>query len=339
VNRLGALALLALFAFAVSRSPIRAQDADSSGTIGWHGGPDGVIEAADRENRPVLIAIATLANGAGNEGLATRLRDANVVATAESFVSVVASRHQHGAGPECERFGGKCADHQAVMAWVVARFGTDIGSLTAPRQLILHPDGTVLARLPFGIAAAALRRELETALAATAPRRALALAVSSRRAAIDSIRAGTTDPIAYSKTSDPLAASVLLHLWQTDTTNRPRWAAALAALPPEAFIALRFDLRRDASLIAAAKSIDARRGAWWERFHGKERSEAVPAPHDPELAAAFAKLQKRDASALEPLLDALSHPVNGPEVRAALVGLVGRDLGSRPEAWRKELAR
>ena len=87
-----------------------------------------------------------------------------------------------------------------------------------------------------------------------------------------------------------------------------------------------------------AKAIDRKRGAWWrKRLQGK----AAPAapPQAPKLRRAFLALQKGDTFGLAALLAALDHPVDGPEVRAALTELAGTDHGPDPEAWRRQFGK
>jgi hypothetical protein len=87
-----------------------------------------------------------------------------------------------------------------------------------------------------------------------------------------------------------------------------------------------------------AKAIDSKRGAWWrKRLQGNPAP--APPPHAPKLRRAFLALKKGDTSGLDALLAALDHPVDGPEVRAALAGLAGTDHGPAPAGWKEQFGK
>jgi hypothetical protein len=201
--------------------------------------------------------------------------------------------------------------------------------------MILAPDGTLLWRQEFYIAPEPLRLQCEKALVKTAPDRALKLAARTRRDALRSLKDGL-DPQAYLKRGDPLAPAVLLLAWEDD--QDPKWLEALKRVPADAFGLVRLYLEDEPAFLAVAKAIDAKRGAWWrKRLQGP--AAPVPPPHAPKLRRAFLALEKGDRSGLDRLLAALDHPVDGPEVRAALTELAGADHGPAPAGWKEQFGR
>jgi len=201
--------------------------------------------------------------------------------------------------------------------------------------MILAPDGTLLWRQPFWIEAQALQRQLEIALKRVAPRRALLLASQTRTAQMDALRKGG-DPSAYLRSGDPLAAAVLLLLFEED--EQVRWVEPLREAGKEDFGLIRLYLEDDPRFLPIAKAIDPKRGAWWEAYHAGKAT-PPPDPARPLLAAAWRKLRKGDRSELEVLLGAIAHPVDGPEVRACLATLTGADLGPDPDVWKEALTK
>ena len=180
-----------------------------------------------------------------------------------------------------------------------------------------------------------LQRQCEKALAGSAPHHALILAGETRRQRIKSLLAGG-DPKKYIASGDPLAPAVLLLAWEDGEDKK--WLAALRKTPREAFGLVRLYLADEPVFLSVAKAIDGKKGRWWEkRLHSKPAK--APPPHDPKLKRAFLALKKGDASGLDKLLAALPHPVDGPEVRAALAGLAGVDHGPNPAGWKEQFAK
>jgi hypothetical protein len=169
----------------------------------------------------------------------------------------------------------------------------------------------------------------------SAPDLALELAARTRKQALKSL-AGGLDGKAYLKRGDPLGPAVLLLAWESD--QDPKWLEALKQVPDDAFGLVRIYLEDEPAFLDVAKAIDSKRGAWWrERLTGKPVP--APPPHAPRLRRAFVALKKGDTSGLDKLLAALDHPVDGPEVRAALAELAGADHGPDPAGWKEQFAK
>ena len=89
------------------------------------------------------------------------------------------------------------------------------------------------------------------------------------------------------------------------------------------------DERRAALLLADAAAVTAAKPAVVAAF-------ADPA-EEVRVAAAIALRRAGDGRGADVLLGALSDPVEGPEARAALLAIAGRDVGEDPAAWEEFL--
>ena len=310
--------------------------------IDWQSGVSAALDRARRENRPVLVAINALDGEPGNRAMAfQRYREPALVAATRPIVCLVASPSNHSTdeGGACVRFGRiPCSGHQETLSWAMPRFSTG-GNLVSPQHMILSPEGKLLWRQEYLIDSGALRRQLEIALVKTAPRRALQLAADTREDRLEALADGG-NPTAYLRSGDPLAVAVLLLAYEEEEpAAAAKWLEALRKAPRESFGLVRLYVEDDAAFVPVAKAIDRRRGKWWERYHRGYRVKAEI--HDPALRKAVGKALEGDGEALERVLDALAHPVDGPEVRSVLAGrgIVVRAAGSDREAWRKALAR
>lgn len=306
--------------------------------IAWTGDVKATFARAEKDNMPVVVAINALDNEGGNRTMAfVRYRDPALIAASGAALCLVASPsdHPHKSGI-CARFGScKCADHKGVLNWAMLRFAPD-RNLVSPQHMILAPDGKVLFRREFWIDAEDLQREIEKAVVKVAPLRALMLARGTRRAKLAEMKEAGSDPTAYLKSGDPLATAVLLLLYEDDESDR--WLEALKSAPRDAFGLLRLFLEDDKKFVPVALKVDPKRGRWWQRFHSDSKAK-VPLPADKKLAVAVQRLRGGDKTVLGALLAALDHPLNGPEVRACLAQLAGRDHGNDIDAWKEELSK
>jgi hypothetical protein len=136
---------------------------------------------------------------------------------------------------------------------------------------------------------------------------------------------------------DPAVAR-LLEAAQGSGVSKARIARALrrAGLSPAADLAavLRSgtrDERRDALRAADAAAVRASKAAVEAAFDDSATPEEV------RVAAAIALRRAGDGRGTKTLLGALADPVEGPEARAALVEIAGRDVGEDPAAWEEFL--
>ncbi len=315
--------------------------------VRWERDLNATLARARAENRPILIAINALDTERGNQAQRTRaFRDPAFVAATRPMLCLVANPNDHDRGGTCARYGSTdCRTHRDVLTYALRRWSRQ-GDIISPQHMILAPDGTLLWRQEYYIEPGPLTLQCEKALVKTAPDRALKLAARTRRETLRSLESGGLDPKAYLKRGDPLAPAVLLLAWEGD--EDPKWLEALKQVPAEsggargakadAFGLVRLYLEDEPAFLDVARAIDAKRGAWWrKRLTGKPAP--APPPHAPRLRRAFVALKKGDTSGLDKLLAALDHPVDGPEVRAALAALAGTDHGPDPAGWREQFAK
>jgi len=326
VRILGTIALL-LGLLAPGGSFAQGQPQD----VAWARDLNATLARARAENRPILIAINALDNERGNQAQrTTAYRDPALVAVSRSMLCLIANPNDHDRGGVCARYGSiDCKTHRDVLTYALRRWSKQ-GDIISPQHMVLAPDGTLLWRQEYYIAPGPLTLQCEKALVKTAPDLALKLAARTRKEALRSLADGV-DPKAYLKRGDPLGPAVLLLAWEAD--QDPKWLDALKQAPAEAFGLVRLYLEDEPALLDVAKAIDSKRGAWW-RKRLTEKPAPAPPPHAPKLRRAFLALEKGDTSGLDSLLAALDHPVDGPEVRAALAGLAGADHGPGPEGWK-----
>lgn len=302
--------------------------------IAWARDLNATLARARAENRPILIAINALDTERGNQVQRSETyRNEALVAVSRPMLCLIANPNDHDRGGTCVRYGSTdCKTHRDVLTYALRRWSRQ-GDIISPQHMILAPDGTLLWRQEYLIASEPLKRQCEKALVKTAPDRALELAGRTRKQALQSLREGGLDGKAYLKRGDPLAPAVLLLAWEAD--QDPKWLEALKQAPAEAFGLVRLYLEDEPALLDVAKAIDSKRGAWW-RKRLQEKPAPAPPPHAPRLRRAFLALEKGDTSRLDALLASLDHPVDGPEVRAALAGLAGADHGPNPEGWKEQ---
>ncbi|MHC4974517.1 MAG: hypothetical protein ACYTG3_19555 [Planctomycetota bacterium] len=316
--------------------------------VTWERDLNATLARARAENRPILIAINALDTERGNQAQRTRaFRDPALVAATRPMLCLVANPNDHDRGGTCARYGSSdCKTHRDVLTYALRRWSKQ-GDIISPQHMILAPDGTLLWRQEFYIEPGPLKVQCERALVKTAPDLALELAGRTRQEALRSLEGGGLDPKAYLKRGDPLAPAVLLLAWEGD--QDPKWLEALKRVPDDlsagarsakadAFGLVRLYLEDEPVYLDVAKAIDSKRGAWWrQRLTGKPTP--APPPHSPKLRRAFLALKKGDTSGLDKLLAALDHPVDGPEVRAALAELAGADHGPDPAGWKEQFAK
>ena len=305
--------------------------------VAWARDLNPTLARARTENRPILIAINALDNEGGNNFMAhTGYREPSLVAATRPLACLIANPNDHRrSGDTCPRYGATdCKTHRDVLTYALRRWSNQ-GDIISPQHAILAPDGTLLWRQEYVIQPNALQAQCEKAVVRTAPKLALELATQTRAAATKTLMSGT-DPKAYLKLGDPLAPAVLLLLWEED--EDAKWLDALKQAPPSAFGLVRLYIEEDDAFLAVAKAIDAKKGAWWQK-RLKGRPAKAPPPHDAKLRKAFGALKRGDKSGLDALLAALEHPVDGPEVRAALAELAGMDHGPAPDGWREHFSR
>ncbi len=311
-------------------SPHQIGATESAKRIQWARGLRGSVTRAQNEGRPILIVINALDRARGRDAaMSNAYASHGLVAAARPMICLVANPHDHDRDGTCARYGSTdCGTHRDVLNLSLQRWSND-NEIISPQHVILAPDGTLLWRKEFAIEEGELQRACELALVKVAPARALALASGTRRGVMRELRGGLS-PIEYLKRDDPLAPAVLLLL--CEAAPSPKWFAALKESPRSAFALVRLYVEDGPAYLEIAAAIDPKRGAWWkQRLKGKPAK--VPPPHDPRLRTAFRALRSGDTSHLQALLDALGHPVDGPEVRAALADLVGTDLGADARNW------
>ena len=303
--------------------------------IPWSKDLNASLKRARVEGRPILVAINALDMENGNQAQLRSYQNQAMVAVAQSMVCLVANPNNHGTGKTCSRYGSTdCATHKAVLTYAMRRWSPS-GDLISPHHMILKPDGTLIWKQEYLIGIGALRQRCESALVSSAPHHALKLAGQTRQRQLKSLLSGGS-PSEYMKSGDPLAPAVLLLAWEDDEDDK--WLTALKRAPREAFGLVRLYLEDEPVFLSVAKAMDAKRGAWWsKRLHAKAAK--PPPPHNAKLKSAFLKLKKGDASGLDKLLAALPHPVDGPEVRAALADLAGVDHGPDPAGWKEQFAK
>lgn len=316
--------------------------------IAWSRDLNATLVRARAENRPILIAINALDTERGNQAQRSgAYRNAALVAASRAMLCLVANPNDHDRGGTCARYGTTdCKTHRDVLTYALRRWSRE-GDIISPQHMVLAPDGTLLWRQEYYIAPEPLTLQCEKALVKTAPDRALKLAARTRKQALESLEGGL-DPKAYVKRGDPLAPAVLLLMWETD--QDPKWLEALKQVPDDssrrsaagakadAFGLVRLYLEDEPALLDVARAIDPKRGAWWRKRLQGDPAPAPP-PHAPKLRRAFLALEKGDKSGLDALLAALDHPVDGPEVRAALAGLAGTDHGPDPAGWKEQFGK
>jgi hypothetical protein len=304
--------------------------------IAWARDLNATLARARAENRPILIAINALDTERGNQAQrTTAFRNPALVATSRSMLCLIANPNDHDRGGTCARYGSTdCKTHRDVLTYALRRWSRQ-GDIISPQHMILAPDGTLLWRQEYYIEPEPLRLQCENALVKSAPDLALKLAARTRKEALQSLKGGV-DPKAYLKRGDPLGPAVLLLAWEAD--QDPKWLEALKRAPAAAFGLVRLYLEDEPVFLDVARAIDPKRGAWWrKRLTGKPAP--APPPQAPKLRRAFLALEKGDTSGLDALLAALDHPVDGPEVRAALTELAGTDHGPNPEGWKGQFGK
>jgi hypothetical protein len=330
VRILGPIALLLALAPGALRAQGQARD------IAWERDLNATLARARAENRPILIAINALDTEAGNQAQRTRaFRDPALVAATRPMLCLVANPNDHDRKGTCARYGSTdCKTHRDVLTYALRRWSRQ-GDIISPQHIILAPDGKLLWRQEYYIDPAPLALQCERALVKTAPDLALELAARTRKPALQSLKGGR-DPKVYLKRGDPLGPAVLLLMWEGD--RDAKWLEALKGVPADAFGLVRLYLEDEPDFLEVARAIDPKRGAWWrKRLEGKP--DPAPLPHAPKLKRAFLALQKGDKSGLDRLLAALDHPVDGPEVRAALARLAGADHGPHTEGWKEHFGK
>ena len=326
--RIGTALLVALLSSAVAQ--------DKPTQIAWERDLNATLARARKENRPILVAINALDNESGNRAtLSSVYTYRSLVATTRPMLCLVANPNDHDRAGTCSRFGKTdCKTHRAVLTYALRRWSRT-GDLISPQHMILSPEAKLLWRQEYMVSAPVLQRQCEKALVETAPDRALRLAMQTRAEAIRALERGG-DPKGVLKAGDPLAAAVYLSMWEEDEDER--WLDALKDSPPQAFPLVRLYLVDEPAFLPVARAIDRKRAAWWsKRLHATAAK--APPPHDPKLKRAFLALKKGDSKGLDRLLAAFDHPVNGPEVRAALAELAGVDHGPQPDGWKEQFAK
>jgi len=335
VRTCGPIALL-LALLTPGGSLAQGQGEGKSRDIAWARDLNATLARARTENRPILVAINALDTERGNQAQrSTAYRNEALVATSRSMLCLIGNPNDHDRDGTCARYGSTdCQTHRDVLTYALRRWSRQ-GDMISPQHMILAPDGTLLWRQEYYIAPEPLTLQCEMALVKTAPDRALKLAARTRKQALRSLEGGL-DGKAYLKRGDPLAPAVLLLAWEAD--QDPKWLEALKLVPDDAFGLVRLYLEDEPVFLDVARAIDPKRGAWWRKRLQEEPAPAPP-PHAPKLRRAFLALKKGDTSGLDALLAALDHPVDGPEVRAALAELAGADHGPDPAGWKGQFGK
>jgi len=305
-------------------------------SVEWSRDLTASLKRARTEGRPILIAINALDTESGNQSqLHTGYRTPGLVETTRPMICLVANPNNHDRKGTCARYGfTDCATHKAVLAYALRRWSNE-GNLISPQHMVLAPDGTLLWRQEYLIGAGPLQLQCEKALVKTAPELALRLAAQSRRHELKSLLGGA-DLKPYLDRNDPLAPAVLLLAWEQDESDK--WINALKKSQPEAFGLVRLYLEDEPVFLKVAKAIDGKKGAWWQK-RLKSAPAKVPPPANSKLRRAFLALKKGDKKGLGKLVAALAHPVDGPEVRAALAELAGVDHGYDPAGWKEQFGK
>ena len=297
--------------------------------IEWRGGVQRTMARARQDNLPVLVAVNAWTTRAAiwpwrrcATGPRGWWRRRAISCAWSARPTIIRARTSARASGPCT-----CANHKEVINWVMLRYAR--GNLISPSHWILAPDGTVLWQQDYWIDVDPLRRAIERAIVKTSPRRALEMAAGTRDAETEAIQAGGAGPEELRQVEGSAGGGGAAGPGGRTTTTPGAGSAQVGA--EGGFGMVRLFLEDEDKLL---------RGRQGDRCEAWRLVGALPfqvegqgaAAQGPKLAAAYERLAKGDKSVLDILLAALGHPVDGPEVRAALAALAGTDLGNDPEA-------
>lgn len=161
---------------------LTSKSAKETPSIAWSRSWEVALKKATEENRPILVAInaegVMLENDASgaNEDMALKAyRDPKLVPISQQTVNLIASAAKHSFTAvkqadgsfrkECTRFPGvTCEEHQEVEKILRRDYFKGVDEVVAPQHFLLQPNGSVITRREYQVAATELGKMIQDAV-------------------------------------------------------------------------------------------------------------------------------------------------------------------------------